>query len=83
MLFHNAIFLFFNGKKIHFWTKYITKFLTTSQEILFCQKISNESESNAISTVDIVVGGDHDQGKFQSVCKFILRDVNGKIWIRM
>ena len=64
--------------KIHFWTKVITKVLTKLLEILYCQECSNESESKAISTIDIIVGGDHGQGKFRSVCKFILRGINVK-----
>ena len=30
----------------------------------------------SISTIDIVVGGDHGQGKFRSVSKFISRDIS-------
>ena len=44
----------------------------------YCQECVNESESNAISTIDIVVGDDLGQGKFRSVYKFILRDINVK-----
>ena len=58
-----------------FWTKTITKILTTSLEALYYQECSNESESNAIPIIDIVAGGYYGQMKFQSVCKFILRDV--------
>ena len=51
----------------------MTKFLSTSLESLYCQEYSNKSKSNTISTIDIVVGSDHGQEKFRSVCKFILR----------
>ena len=50
--------------------------LTISLEILKCQECSNESESIAISTIDILVGGNHCRGKFRSDCKFMLRDMN-------
>ena len=36
------------------------------------------SESDSIATIDIVVGGDHSQGKFRSICNFVLRDINVK-----
>ena len=62
MLFHNMIFFSPMVKKI--WTKHITHFLTTSFEGLYFQEYSNESKSNANSTIDIIVGGDHFQGKF-------------------
>ena len=77
-LFQNVIFFISDHKKIHFWTKSISKILTTLLECLYCQECSNKSESNSISTIDIVVGGDHGQRNFRSVCKFILRDINVK-----
>ena len=49
--------------------------LTTSLESLYCQECSNNSDNTSISTIDIVVGGDHGQGEFRSVSKFILRDI--------
>ena len=52
--------------------------MTTSLEILYCQECSNESESNASSTIDIVVGGEHGQRKFRSICNFILIYINVK-----
>ena len=57
MLFHNKVFSFRWGD--HFWTKPITNILTTSLESLYCQKISNESESDTIFTIYIVVCGSH------------------------
>ena len=70
-------------KQIHFWTKPIRKILTISLESLYYQECSNESESNAISIIDIVVGGDRGQGKFRLVYKIILREMNVKTLIRM
>ena len=67
-------FFISDRKKIHFWTKPISKLLTTSLESLYCQKCSTNTENTPLSTIDIVVGGDHGQGKFRSVSKFILRD---------
>ena len=49
--------------------------MTTSLESLYCQECSTTSDNSSISTIDIVVGGDHGQGKFRSVSKFILRDI--------
>ena len=57
-------FFISDRKKIHLWTKPISKLLTTSLESLYCQECS------------IVVGGDHGQGKFRYVSKFILRDIS-------
>ena len=68
----------FQWLKNSFWTKPITKILTTSLESLYYQEYSNEFESNDISIIDIVVGGDHSQGKFRHICKFVLRDINVK-----
>ena len=48
---------------------------TTSLESLYCQECSTNTDNSSISTIDIVVGGDHGQGKFRSVSKFILRDI--------
>ena len=67
-------FFISDRKKIHFWTKPISKLLTTSLESFYCQKCSTNTENTPLSTIDIVVGGDHGQGKFRSVSKFILRD---------
>ena len=51
-------------KNIYFWIKPISKFLTTLLEGLYYQEYFNKSESNSISTIDIVVGGDHSKGTF-------------------
>ena len=40
------------------------KILNTLLENLYFQEWSNESESNAIFTIDIIVVGDHGQEKF-------------------
>ena len=71
----NVIFLKSDRKKIHFWTKPISKILTTSLESLYYQEFSSNFDNSSISTINIVLGGDHDQGKFRSVSKFILRDI--------
>ena len=54
----------------------LAKILTTWLQNLSCQECSNESETNTIPTIDIVVGGDHGRGKFRSVCNFILRYID-------
>ena len=70
-------FLISDRKKTIFGRN-LSKILTKSLEILYNQECANESDSNTISTIDIVVGGDYVQGKFRSICKFILRDINVK-----
>ena len=54
------------------------KILLTSLETFYCQECSNKSESTSISTIDIVIGGDHSQCKCRSVSKFILRFIHIK-----
>ena len=70
-------FLFQMIKKTHFWTKPISKILIISLERLYCQDCSDFSQSKSISTIDMVFGGDHDQGKMRCVTKFISRDSGG------
>ena len=77
MYLHNVISLFLIAKK-SFWTKLISKILTTSIESLYCQECSNKSESDFISIFHIIVGGDDGRKKFRSFCKFILRSINVK-----
>ena len=59
--------IFFPIGKTHFWTKPISKSLTTSLEVLYCQECSNVLESNAISSIDIVVGGVMVKGNLDHV----------------
>ena len=66
---------FFTMGKIFLGQTY-NKILTTSLEIFYYQEYSKLCETNAISTIHIVVDGDHGQEKFWSVCKFILRYMN-------
>ena len=73
---HN-VFVFISDRKL-FLTKYISKNLTTSLESLYCQECSNNSDSTSISTIDIVIGGDHGQDKVRFVFKFILPDIHIK-----
>ena len=55
--------LIFQWNKNHFWTKLTFKILTTPLESLYCEEFSNEYESNIISTIDIVVGGENKISK--------------------
>ena len=71
-------FFISDRNKIFFWTKPISKILTTSLQSLYCQEYSNSTDNTSISTIGIVVGGDHSQGKFRSVYKFILRNIHIK-----
>ena len=70
-------FFISDHKKIHFWTKPISKIMIKSLESLYCQDCSNVSQSKSISTIDMVFGGDHGQGKMRCVTKFIPRDSGG------
>ena len=72
------LFFLSDGKIIHFWRKSVSIFLTSPLGSLYCQEYSNESKNNVISTINIVVGGAHGQGKFRLVYKFILRYINKK-----
>ena len=78
MSLQNMIFLYLIVKKYIFWTKPVSKTLTTSLDSLYYQDFSINSDNTSISTIDIVVGGDHGQGKFRSNSKFTLRDIHIK-----
>ena len=67
----------------HFWTKPISKILTKSLESLYCQECSDVSQCKSISTIDMVFGGDHGQGKIRCVTKFIPTDSGGKNFFLM
>ena len=70
MSLHNVIFLYLIVKKYIFGQS-----LTTSLKNLYFQECSANSDNSYISTINIVVGGGHGQGKFRSISKFILRDI--------
>ena len=70
-------FFISDNKKTHFWTKLISKILTKSLESLYCQKYSDVSQCKSISTIDMVFGGDHGQGKIRCATKCIPRDAGG------
>ncbi len=68
------------GKKIHFWTKPIAQLLEVSV-FTYAQEKQVATDKAALSwlqSMDVVLGGDHGQGKFRSVIKIILRDGIGK-----
>ena len=70
-------FFISDHKKTHFWTKPISKILTKSLESLYCQECSDVSQCKSISTIDMVFGGDHGQGKMRCATKCIPRDSGG------
>ena len=44
----------------------------------YCEETTdNDNLDNKMLLIYIVIGGDHGQGKFRSVCKFILRNKEG------
>ena len=70
-------FFISDHKKIHFWTEPISKILIKSLEILYCQNCSDVLQCKYISTIDMVLGGDHGQDKIRFVAKFISIDSGG------
>ena len=66
-----------NDKKTYFWTKPLDKLLTRSLLSKFGNITDKDNLDNKLSKIDIVIGGDHDQGNFCSVDKFIMRDKEG------
>jgi hypothetical protein len=70
-----------SGKTIHFWTKPIAQLLEVSVSTYAQEKniAADEAALASLSSIDVVLGGDHGQGKFRSVIKIILRDTNGKM----
>ena len=59
-------------KEIHYWTKSLPDVLVT------CLKPKLDTvPMEGIHSIDLVIGGDHGQGKFRSVMKIILRDIDG------
>ena len=43
----------------------------------FSETTNVKNLTNTFSKIDIVVGGDHGQGNFRSVGKFIMKDEEG------
>merc|ERR1712032_826293 len=60
-------------KKIHYWTKPIDKVVTTCVE-KFLEEQKEVHEKKNLTSIDVVFGGDHGQGKFRAVVKVIYRD---------
>jgi hypothetical protein len=67
-------------KTIHFWTKPIAKLLEVSVSTYVQEKsiAADDSALGMLKSIDVVLGGDHGQGKFRSVIKIILRNDDGK-----
>jgi hypothetical protein len=65
------------GKTIHFWTKPIAQLLEVSVATYAQERIATNPTLNNLKGIDVVLGGDHGQGKFRSVIKIILRDDAG------
>ena len=66
------------GKTIHFWTKPIATLLEVSVATYTQERAATNPALNNLESIDVVLGGDHGQGKFRSVIKIILRDDIGK-----
>ena len=65
------------GKTIHYWTKPIARLLEVSVATYAQERIATNPTLNNLKSIDVVLGGDHGQGKFRSVIKIILRDDAG------
>jgi hypothetical protein len=67
-------------KTIHFWLKPIAKLLEVSVSTYVREKsiAADDSALGMLKSIDVVLGGDHGQGKFRSVIKIILGDDDGK-----
>ena len=65
------------GKTIHFWTKPIGQLLEVSVATYAKKKVATATALESLQSIDVVLGGDHGQGKFRSVIKIILRDGAG------
>ena len=63
-----------DNESIKYWTKSATKCLEASVQTRLLEK-EDESHYN-ISSIDIVMGGDHGQQKFCVVMKVIVRDMD-------
>ena len=61
-------------KKNHFWTKSVPKVVLTSLK----NRLGESGQYDSVQSIDLVIGGDHGQGKFRSVMKIILRNASGK-----
>ena len=62
-------------QKIHYWTKSLPTLLETSLK----NRLGIESiDMDSFTSIDLVIGGDHGQGKFRCVMKVILRGTDGK-----
>jgi hypothetical protein len=68
------------SKMIHFWTKSIAKLLEVSVSTYVREKsiAADDAALGILKSIDVVLRGDHGQGKFESVIKIILRDDDGK-----
>ncbi len=67
-------------KTIHYWTKPIAELLEVSVSTYIQENkmATEEGALRSLKSMDVVLGGDHGQGKFRSVIKIILRDGNDK-----
>ena len=74
----NDYFLSKEKKKIYFWTKPLSSTIVAVFKC-FMQDASTSSLVDNTTTLDIVIGGDHGQGKFRCLLKLILRDADNTI----
>ena len=65
---------FIMEKKKKFWTKSVPTIVLTYLK----HKLGDSVQIDSVRSIELVIGGDHGQGKFRSVMKIILRDASGK-----
>ena len=67
-----------NDQQIHFWTKLLDQLLTKSLISKYKDITNKKTLKSKLSKIDMVIGGDHGQEKFCNVCKYIMRNKDGK-----
>ncbi len=67
------------GKTIHFWTKPIGQLLEVSVATYAQETFSTNPTLDNLRSIDVVLGGDHGQGKFRAVIKIIMRFVGAGV----
>ena len=67
-----------NDEKIPFWTKPLDQLLTRSLLSKYEDITNKETLKSKLSKNNMVIGGDHGQDKFRNVCKYIMRNKDGK-----
>jgi hypothetical protein len=71
-----------DGERVHYWTKSLLPLLNFSLSNHLYQgtgKIEDRRDVKKLSSIDLVVGGDHGQEQFRMLAKVIARDEDKRI----